>query len=336
MRQHRKMTHLLNVLLRGATTLQPRQPRHFWANIAWADTGPQIGWVQEFFFAELGDPVLDEPSPPASEHLEEVDPDEYYAQKGHDGNGLRVPADLDESINRYPQLEDENRVKFDRAAFWMDMAARQWTISVSSSLASLVSAVESLTDRGTTHRVYCKVCRSDCQHEAPGATERFRAFFEEFAPGASLRNRRSQMYSLRSGILHGSDLMQLDQDIAFGWDPPGWNERELHDELWGLTRLALRNWLKAPPKSGTAGPQQWWPCRCVSTGLKWLTEASLLGLTKPPTAFCLKRSFQSPPMNPVQRLEDQDCVAILAMPLLHCLPLLESAPALLTPSPWSS
>jgi hypothetical protein len=55
------------------------------------------------------------------------------------------------------------------------------------------------------------------------------------------------MYSLRSGILHGSTLMQLDQDLAFGWDPHWWNQRELHEELWGLTRVALRNWIKKPP-----------------------------------------------------------------------------------------
>jgi len=35
------------------------------------------------------------------------------------------------------------------------------------------------------------------------------------------------MYKLRSGILHGSDLMQLDQDLAFGFDPSDFNENEL-------------------------------------------------------------------------------------------------------------
>jgi hypothetical protein len=127
------------------------------------------------------------------------------------------------------------------------MASRQWTISFSSSFASLVSAIESLTDRGVTHQVYCAECGKDYPHEVPGATERFRAFFEKYAPGAALKTRRTQMYSLRSGILHGSDLMQLDQDLGFGWDPPGWDERELHRELWSLTRIAMRNWLKASP-----------------------------------------------------------------------------------------
>jgi hypothetical protein len=52
------------------------------------------------------------------------------------------------------------------------------------------------------------------------------------------------MYGLRSGILHGGDLMLIDQDLDFGWDPPGWNQRELNEELWSITRIAVRNWLK--------------------------------------------------------------------------------------------
>ena len=39
-------------------------------------------------------------------------------------------------------------------------------------------------------------------------------------------------------------VMQLDEDRAFLSDPPWWNEYELYNELWSLTRIALRNWLK--------------------------------------------------------------------------------------------
>ena len=247
LREHRNLTLLLNVLLAGRTSIQPRRSKHFWASVAREDGRPEIEWVQQLFFAELGTGVIDELSPPAGEQLEEVEPEEYYTKVGHDGKGLRVPADLDESICLYLELPPPNRAKFDRATFWMDIASRQWTISVSSSFACLVSAVESLTDRGTVHRVYCEQCENDREHEVPGATERFRAFFEQYVPGVAFRSRRSQMYSLRSGILHGSELMQLDQDLAFGWDPPWWKERELHEELRGLTRVALRNWLKNPP-----------------------------------------------------------------------------------------
>src|SRR4051794_36449844 len=85
-------------------------------------------------------------------------------------------------------------------------ASRQWGFSMSASFASLVSAVESLINRA-----------------GHGSTKRFRDFFETYAPEAALGDRRNQMYDLRSGILHGSDLMAMDQDAAFGWDPPWWN-----------------------------------------------------------------------------------------------------------------
>ena len=60
-------------------------------------------------------------------------------------------------------------------------------------------------------------------------------------------DRRSKMYRLRSDILHGSDLMQLDQDLSFGFDPFDYDENQLQRELWSITRIALRNWLKNPP-----------------------------------------------------------------------------------------
>lgn len=247
MREHRKLTLLLNVLLAGRTSLQPRRSEHFWASVPRDDDRCEIKWVQQFFFAELGKGVIDELSPPASKQLEEVESDEYYANVGHDGKGLRVPADLDQSICCYTALSAENRAKFDRATFWMDMASRQWNISVSASFAALVSTIESLTERGSRHQFECPICCKPAQHEVPGATRRFKDFLDTYAPGAALAKRRDDMYSLRSGILHGSKLMQLDQDLAFGWDPPWWDERELHEDLWGLTRIALRNWLKAPP-----------------------------------------------------------------------------------------
>jgi hypothetical protein len=204
-------------------------------------------WVQQFFWAALGAPVTDALSSPALENIAEIEPEEYYTNVGYDGNPPRVPADLDDSLCRHRNLSEPNRSKFDRALFWLDIASRQWNSSVSSSFASLVTAIESLTFRGSTHRVYCQECQAERSHEVPGATERFRLFFETYAPGASLRQRRTQMYELRSGILHGSYLMQIDQNLHFGWDPPGFKEDELHRELWSITRLGLRNWLKSPP-----------------------------------------------------------------------------------------
>ena len=143
-------------------------------------------------------------------------PEEYYSKVGHDGKGLRVPADLDQLICCYMALSRGNRAKFDRAAFWMGMASRQWNTSVSVSFVALVSAIESLTERGDRHSFNCPTCGNLAEHEVPGATQRFKNFFYTYAPGVSRAKRRDDMYKLRSDISHGGELMQLDQDLDFG------------------------------------------------------------------------------------------------------------------------
>ena len=229
-REHRRLTFLLNVLLRGRTTIQPRWSRHLWAIVQGEDfADQQVKWVQEDFFADIGEIVRDELSPPAAKTLEEVDPETYYAMVGNDGRGLQVPTDLDDSICCFLQLSKPNRDNFNRAAFWIETASRQWTVSFSASFASLAIAVEALGER------------------ALYPTARFTNFIEKYAPGASLEKRRKEMYALRSEILHGSGLMQMDQDAPFGWAPPQQTEKDLMDELWGLARIAVRNWLKKPP-----------------------------------------------------------------------------------------
>lgn len=263
--EHRKYTLLLNILISGRTNLLSHQAEHFWASVPrnlprsslnWLRrvfglkqkvvVPWEILWVQEFFFGNLGTVVRDELSDPHETAIEEIPADTYYSQWAHDGLPLRVPSDLDTLLCAYQGLLRENRDKFDRALFWMDLASRYWNTSASSSFAALVSAVEALTSRGVTHKAVCSDC-GPITHEWPGATERFRQFFEHYASGQSLRKRRTEMYELRSGILHGSKLMAWDVGRSMGWDPPFANEYQMHQELWNLAQLAIRNWLKSPP-----------------------------------------------------------------------------------------
>lgn len=243
-REHRRLSRLMNVLLNGYTSVMPQQSQHLWAVVPREHNRWNVEWVQEFYVAKFGEAVVDELSLISEDRLQEEDPEEYYKDSGHDGRGLRVPADLDDGICQYQALPRSERARLDRALFWVQLASAQWHLSMSASFASLVSAVESLTPRGASHDFKCPVCCAQTKHEVPGPTKRFRDFFETYAPGASLATQRSKMYDLRSTILHGSGLMQFDQERSFGWDPPGWHERELHGDLWRLTRVALRNWLK--------------------------------------------------------------------------------------------
>jgi hypothetical protein len=246
-REHRRLTILLNLLLAGATKSLPERRREFWAYDP-SDAAAEIKWVQEYYFANFGEAVANELSPPIGQKLEELESDRYYEEVRPDGRGLCVPHDLDDLICRYQSLLPALQAKFDRATYWLSMARRQWEDSMSASYASLVSSVEALTtEKGTKHFVFCHECKKNRSHDVPGATEKFRAFFEKYAPDPGLSERRSKMYGLRSKILHGSDLMQLDQGRAFGWDPPWRHEREMNTELWTLMRIAARNWLRDPP-----------------------------------------------------------------------------------------
>ena len=247
-REHQKLTLLLNLLLAGTTKFPRQRSRHFWAVRSAGEL--KIEWVQEFYFADFGQIVVQELSAQVGEKIGEIESEKYYKEAiGLHGRGLLVPDDLDESICRYQSLPPALQAKFDRAAYWLSMASRQWDDSMSASYASLVSAAEALTpEDGTKHSVYCDKCKENRTHDVPGATEKFWSFFEKYTPDPGLRKRRKEMYGLRSKILHGSDMMQLDQDLsrAIGWDPPWWNEHEMHTELWSLMRTAARNWLRDP------------------------------------------------------------------------------------------
>jgi hypothetical protein len=61
---------------------------------------PEIKWVQEWYFATLGEVVANQLSSPAGDKLGELDSEKYYREVGHDGEGLRVPDDLDDLICR--------------------------------------------------------------------------------------------------------------------------------------------------------------------------------------------------------------------------------------------
>ncbi len=149
-REHQKLTLLLNLLLGGTTKFLRERPRHFWANVRPSGES-KIEWVQEWYFADFGQIVIQELSAPIGEKLRQIESEKYYKEAmGLDGLGLHVPDDLDESICRYQSLPAALRAKFDRAAYWLSTASRQWEDSMSASYASLVSAAEALTPEDRT------------------------------------------------------------------------------------------------------------------------------------------------------------------------------------------
>ena len=238
-------------LARRADEFLTQRHDHLWA-IVFPD---EVKWVREGYDAPLDHHVLDTPSPPAADRIEEVEPEEYSTQKViTDGRGLRVPADLDQSICRYLSLSPDDKKKFHRATFWLDTSRRQWTISASATFAAHVSAIEALTERGIAHQFKCPICGGHTRHEVPGATQIFKNFIETYAPEVGQASRKT-IYDLRSDIVHGSELIELDNALAFGWDPLPLKQGNLLEDLSIITRVAMRNWLKSKSHWELANPQ---------------------------------------------------------------------------------
>jgi hypothetical protein len=245
LREHRRLTRLLNVVLKADVTCETLLLEHVWAIEPGSGSQPRSAWLQRSYLgADLGEIIADSVAATSGTPMEVLPPEEYYARIGHD-SVLRVPSDLDESICRYQSLMPEYREKYDRALFWLDIASRHWPSSMSSSYSALVTAVEALTERGAVHKAHCPECQADRTHESPGPTARFKDFFEKYAPGSSRRGQRDDMYRLRSMISHGSGLIAFDEGRAVGWDPPWSRHRDLHEVLWSITRTAMRNYLAA-------------------------------------------------------------------------------------------
>lgn len=242
-RTHRCLIFLLNLLVVGRIHLQVRQPEPAWVLDVTPERTESV-FMPGGYMGHPGEIVAAELSPPAEQAIQEVEPAEYYARAGSVGP-LQVPSNLDQTLAGYLSLPKRLRARFDRSLFWLDMSQRQWGLSMSASLAALVTAIEVLLDPGEKHTVDCDKCGKGVDHHWPSIGASFRDFFDIYAPGDDRRSSASKVYDSRSSILHGDDLMQLDQDLAHGWDPPWWSQRQLHDDMSGLTYLALRNWLAA-------------------------------------------------------------------------------------------
>jgi hypothetical protein len=242
---HQKYTSMLNLFLNRRILLQSVQPKHSWSITRLKNGDIESAWSQQGYFAELGPVLTKAHSVGTWPEMILSKSEEYNSFDFYRGDELSISDELDDLICHYQRLSTGDLEKVDRAAYWFDLSSHQGNLSLSASFVSLVSAIESFVGRGEIHKVKCRTCDVEIDHEVPGALARFRAFLEQYAPGHGLKKDRDKMYDLRSSIAHGSDLFLVDQNRDFGWDPPGSYERELFGSLWRVSKVAIRNWLKS-------------------------------------------------------------------------------------------
>jgi hypothetical protein len=125
------------------------------------------------------------------------------------------------------------------------MASQLAKVSVSASFSALFSAVLSLANRAnqgaslSNGKEQTKSNRADLDKQLS-------LFLSRYASGDIEAHQIDELCQLHLNVLGGTELLRLDQDLALGFDPPWWHERELHSDFWRATKTSVRNWLREP------------------------------------------------------------------------------------------
>lgn len=164
---------------------------------------------------------------------------------------LKLPDNIVASFEKVDGLSAKDRENFLRACHWLRLAQIQRPISPSSSLISLVSAVECLIEKN--------LC-SDCNQEIIAASGRcktcgepiyritaaFKQFVEQWVPeAAQYTNALGLLYNTRSSIVHGSGILLNDSHpwIYFMAHKQASDENGIYELAYRLTKRVLFNWL---------------------------------------------------------------------------------------------
>lgn len=241
-RQLLRYSRLLNVLLRATVrSADSISPRHIWAYLP---GGTECAWVQEGFNGGEYPAYASQLSEPETDQLEVIGADSYYSNNRWLDEGLAVPSNLDDSFAHYSGLSTADAQMFDRAAYWVALSDVIWDLSKSSSFTALVTAIECFLSRGSMHRTTCGVCGERFDHETPGPTRQFKEFIEKYGAGDVSNKTRSDLYKLRSGIVHGARLMQFDTPGSWmASDAIQHSQFNLHHSLTRAVTTVMRNWL---------------------------------------------------------------------------------------------
>jgi hypothetical protein len=151
------------------------------------------------------------------------------------------PAILLRATENLGRLDPESREKFHAACYWLEIADQAWSTSKSLSFLSAINAIEALVSEAAApaHRCWCGT-----DHH-PGLSAGFKRFVRKYAPPVR-RKDIDEMYKLRSKLVHGGALHEL--DIPSPWRsvvPVSAQGRHfnLHGVALRTARIAVREWL---------------------------------------------------------------------------------------------
>ncbi|MCX4976258.1 hypothetical protein [Streptomyces sp. NBC_00620] len=241
LREPRQLALLLSLLVPGLS-VPPRNPRHQWVLDATPGAMRSV-WAQETYFIPNFETYTDELSQQGD--LPAIELVATMPSGIRENQVLVLPEDLEQKLDTFMRLGDDDRARLLRAAYWLHHAREVWDVSKSAHFQSLVQAVEAML-KYAPHRERCPQCNA---HLA-GPTAYFRCFIDRYAPMRNTedddeRKTRKLLYDKRSDLTHGTSLLSADEEVGFGWHhPKPSSEYQLASEAHQVCRRAIIGWLE--------------------------------------------------------------------------------------------
>ena len=240
------VARFLNLLLASPVEMEPRSTDYAWVVESQESDGKvdtKNRYMQLGYFPIGVSVSMDEFSDASGvSSMSRVPADEYYPVRGIAlGRHLSLPDTFDESLQIASQLPTRSYNNLFTALTLFAMSHGVWRDSRSASYASLVAAIEALLPENKGKR-----CQ-DCGQLVYRISRRFRDFLTLHAPGRERAPERKALqdafYELRSGLAHGTKVLQSDLEPWKFFDRRGQVENDIHRRLQEVVRIAIKNWL---------------------------------------------------------------------------------------------
>jgi hypothetical protein len=237
-----KWARILNALLIGSIGWysNPR-PRRMWATKANDIESPSF-WVNRAFdfpgrrwlTNELSEQGVPLPIVPADAYFGGA---RSRAQLDASMDTFFVPDNLDQLVAAFLKLDGARKPQFLRCVSSIYIARELWDISVSSYFIACVQAIETLVGRSKRDR-----------------TKLFKQFVNDYCKTTETDQEVvDNLYKVRSNIVHGSYLFQLDETPGFFNLAASSQELETFGSALTLAKNGLRNWLLSQGKTAGGG-----------------------------------------------------------------------------------
>jgi hypothetical protein len=227
-----KWARILNALLYGSIGWysSPR-PRQMWVTKSGDIEGPSFRANKAYCFPARR--ILTNELSEQTALLPVVPADAYFggprsrAQADLPMDTFFIPDNLDQLVAAFLRLDSARQRQFLRCANSIYIARELWDVSVSSYFLACVQAIETLVGRSKENR-----------------TEHVKKFIDKYCVTADTdRSIVNDLYKVRSDIVHGSYLFQLDATPGFFNAAASSQELETFGPALTLAKNGLRKWL---------------------------------------------------------------------------------------------